>query len=83
VPGAETSENGEEPAPTTTPPAFVEPIAAEEPVEPTDGAEAVAEEAPADGTSPKKRKTRRGSRGGRNRRKKPAAAAPAETSESG
>jgi hypothetical protein len=55
----------------------VEAVAAE-PVEQGDGPEPAAE----DGT-PKKRKTRRGSRGGRNRRKKPAAAAPAETGESG
>ena len=44
--------------------------------------EAGADGAQPDGT-PKKRKTRRGSRGGRNRRKKPAAATPAETTESG
>jgi ribonuclease G len=49
----------------------------------TEEPQAVSEDgAQPDGT-PKKRKTRRGSRGGRNRRKKPAAATPAETTESG
>jgi ribonuclease G len=86
VPGAEASGNGEEPEPTPaltqtpaqTPATEPEEAVAAEPVRRSDGAEAAAE-----GESPKKRKTRRGSRGGRNRRKKPAAAAPAETSESG
>ena len=60
--------------------AVAEPAEAEaaEAVEPENGAEETA-----DGDAPKKRKTRRGSRGGRNRRKKPAAATPAETSDSG
>ena len=78
VPDAEASGNGEAPAPVLEPePAPVDAVAEEAP-EQNDGAEPSAE----DGT-PKKRKTRRGSRGGRNRRKKPAAAAPAETGESG
>jgi ribonuclease G len=76
VPGAETSGNGDEPAPTEVP-VPLDAVAAEAD-EPKDSVESAAE----DGT-PKKRKTRRGSRGGRNRRKKPAAAAPAETGESG
>jgi ribonuclease G len=79
VPGAEASDNGDVPelvaAPTSEP---VEEVVDAQPVQSNDGAEVTAE-----GEAPKKRKTRRGSRGGRNRRKKPAAAAPAETSESG
>jgi len=70
VPEAQLGTNGDEPEP-------VEAVAAE-PSPSEDGAEA-----PSEGEAAKKRKTRRGSRGGRNRRKKPAAAAPAETSESG
>ena len=87
VPESEVSGNGEAPAPTELP-AHTEVSEPTEPPEPRDAvAEAVeqedgAEPAAEDGT-PKKRKTRRGSRGGRNRRKKPAAAAPAETGESG
>jgi ribonuclease G len=76
VPGAEPSGNGDEPAPTEVP-VPLDAVAAETD-EPKDSVGSAAE----DGT-PKKRKTRRGSRGGRNRRKKPAAAAPAETGESG
>jgi ribonuclease G len=81
VPAAEASENGDVPELVTAPTSDTsEPVKVvdAQPDRPNDGAEATAE-----GEAPKKRKTRRGSRGGRNRRKKPAAAAPAETSESG
>ncbi len=79
VPGAELSGNGEEPAPPAELVAAPTEAVAEA-VQTDDAAGAIAE---AEADAPKKRKTRRGSRGGRNRRKKPAAAAPAETSDSG
>jgi ribonuclease G len=70
VPEAALGVNGDEPEAT-------EAVAAE-PIQSEDGRPSAPE-----GDAAKKRKTRRGSRGGRNRRKKPAAAAPAETSDSG
>jgi ribonuclease G len=75
VPEAQLGENGDQPEAQSEPAQAIAEPEAEEQVE--NGAES-AETSDA----PKKRKTRRGSRGGRNRRKKPAAAAPAETTES-
>jgi ribonuclease G len=72
VPESGLGANGSEPQ---EPEAVAEPDASETPEE-TPAAEA-------DGEAPKKKKTRRGTRGGRNRRKKTAAAAPAESGESG
>jgi hypothetical protein len=93
VPESEASGNGEAPAPTELPEhtEVSVPTEVSDPTEPPEPREAVAEaveqkdgaEPAAEDGTPKKRKTRRGSRGGRNRRKKPAAAAPAETGESG
>src|SRR5215213_6263329 len=83
VPETELGANGTEPEPQPVPEQSVaeEPIVEEpEPQVAENGAGGDAAGADA-GETPKK-KTRRGSRGGRNRRKKPAAAAPAETTES-
>jgi ribonuclease G len=75
VPEAQLGENGDQPEAQSEPAQTIAEPEAEEQVENgTESAET--------SDAPKKRKTRRGSRGGRNRRKKPAAAAPAETTES-